>query len=281
MDTMVNIHLDMGTRWNATYKLLDDTFKYKNVFTRMVEENAQFIAYFKELEKDAKRNPVKRVGPPTESDSENAQVFVHFLKKIYETTLKLSVTKTCTSNIMFTELVGWKLAMLKISFHNLGAEPSKVEAIGDEVESSLLTLYNEYRGVFKDIFAFRSSMVASENVFSLDKRIVDPFRSSLTPKMVEVLVCTHDWLRVDEFNLYEAPTDEEIPFYKELEEIQANHQTSPIATCGIINSRRTDSELVNNGLNFGLPTTLSRSSVVAHRFGYRTNSTPTHLNYKK
>ncbi|CAL2246645.1 unnamed protein product [Prunus armeniaca] len=137
----------MGTRWNATYKLLDDTFKYKNVFTRMVEENAQFIAYFKELEKDAKRNPVKRVGPPTESDSENAQVF-------------------------------------------------------------------------KDIFAFRSSMVASENVFSLDKRIVDPFRSSLTPKMVEVLVCTHDWLRVDEFNLYEAPTDEEIPFYKELEEIQ-------------------------------------------------------------
>ncbi|KAI5338106.1 hypothetical protein L3X38_017377 [Prunus dulcis] len=54
---------------------------------------------------------------------------------------------------MFIESVGvvldpkWKLAMLKISFHNLGAEPSKVEAIGDEVESSLLTLYNEYRGV--------------------------------------------------------------------------------------------------------------------------------------
>ncbi|CAL9011574.1 unnamed protein product, partial [Prunus brigantina] len=46
------------------------------------------------LRRMQKRNPVKRVGPPTESDWENAQVFVHFLKKFYETTLKLSVTKT-------------------------------------------------------------------------------------------------------------------------------------------------------------------------------------------
>ncbi|CAL2270182.1 unnamed protein product [Prunus armeniaca] len=39
--------------------------------------------------------------------------------------------------------------------------------------------------------------------------------------MVEALVCTHDWLRADEFNLYKEPTNEEIVFYKELEEIQA------------------------------------------------------------
>ncbi|KAI5335743.1 hypothetical protein L3X38_025877 [Prunus dulcis] len=198
----------------------------------------------------------------------------------------------------------WKLALLKIIFHNLGAESSKVETIGDEVKSDLLTLYNEYKGVgnlgslqtldegdeegledelddddahsqremllqkkeeqqmeisnevdkcfadpfenprnknfnlldwwkgnqsryptiskvAKDIFAISSSTVASENAFSLGKRIVDPFRSSLTPKMVDALVYTHDWLRVDEFNLYKEPTDEEIGFYKELEEIQA------------------------------------------------------------
>ncbi|KAI5333789.1 hypothetical protein L3X38_023921 [Prunus dulcis] len=39
--------------------------------------------------------------------------------------------------------------------------------------------------------------------------------------MVEALVCTHDWLRADEFNLYKEPTDEEIAFYKELNDIQA------------------------------------------------------------
>ncbi|CAL8999971.1 unnamed protein product [Prunus brigantina] len=198
MDNMANIPLDVATRWNATYKMLDGAFKYKNVFARMADENAPFVAYFNELEKDGKKTLVKRVGPPTESDWENAQAFVHFLKKFYETTLKLSATKTCTSNIMFTELVGlqveierkikdegnetlqkvaslmklkwdkywgtfegvnklvfignvldprWKLALLKISFRNLGAEPSKVETIGDEVKSALLTLYNEYKGV--------------------------------------------------------------------------------------------------------------------------------------
>ncbi|CAL9024693.1 unnamed protein product [Prunus brigantina] len=42
--------------------------------------------------------------------------------------------------------------------------------------------------IANDIFAISSSAVASENAFSLGKRIVDPFRSSLTPKMVEALV---------------------------------------------------------------------------------------------
>ncbi|KAI5311727.1 hypothetical protein L3X38_040900 [Prunus dulcis] len=56
--------------------------------------------------------------------------------------------------------------------------------------------------IAKDIFAIPSSTVASENAFSLGKRIVDPFRSSLTPKMVEALVCTSDWLRADEFCFY-------------------------------------------------------------------------------
>ncbi|CAL2257259.1 unnamed protein product [Prunus armeniaca] len=41
----------------------------------------------------------------------------------------------------------WKLTLLKISLCNLGAKPSKVETIGDEVKSVLLTLYNEYKGV--------------------------------------------------------------------------------------------------------------------------------------
>ncbi|KAI5321670.1 hypothetical protein L3X38_030741 [Prunus dulcis] len=73
--------------------------------------------------------------------------------------------------------------------------------------------------VAKDIFAIPSSTVASENVFSLGKRIVDPFRSSLHPKMVEALVCTSDWLRADEFSFYKEPTDDEVEFYKEMEDM--------------------------------------------------------------
>ncbi|KAL7211527.1 hypothetical protein ACSBR2_014400 [Camellia fascicularis] len=39
------------------------------------------------------------------------------------------------------------------------------------------------------------STVTSESVFNIGGRILDPFCSSLAPKMVEVLVCTQNWLR--------------------------------------------------------------------------------------
>ncbi|KAK9932605.1 hypothetical protein M0R45_019835 [Rubus argutus] len=72
----------------------------------------------------------------------------------------------------------------------------------------------------KDIFAIPSSTVASENAFSLGKRVVDPFRSSLTPQMVEALVCTSDWLRAEQPNFYKEPTVEELELYQEIEELE-------------------------------------------------------------
>lgn len=37
--------------------------------------------------------------------------------------------------------------------------------------------------------------VASESAFSAGGRTLDDFRTSLTPRMVERLVCANDWLR--------------------------------------------------------------------------------------
>ncbi|CAL8161354.1 unnamed protein product [Prunus armeniaca] len=319
MDGMTNVPMDVVTRWNSTYKMFDCAFKYKLVFNRMATENVAFQAYFEEIDKDE----MKRVGPPSNEDWEKSISFVHFLKKFYDTTLKLSATKTVTSNIIFHELVclqveielkmsdprdpvlqrvassmkkkfdkywgsfesvnkmifvalvlypRFKLQMLKISFQNLKAEENKIDEVVCEVRTCLLNLYNEYRGadglvsqpmnegedenvgndlegyddvqtkifkllnwwkgnesrypilskIAKDIFAIPSSTVASENAFSLGKRIVDPFRGSLTPKMIEALVCTSDWLKADEFCFYKEPTDEELAFYEELEALEAN-----------------------------------------------------------
>ncbi|KAK9924582.1 hypothetical protein M0R45_032946 [Rubus argutus] len=72
----------------------------------------------------------------------------------------------------------------------------------------------------KDILAIPCSTVASENAFSLGSRVVDPFRSSLTPQMVEALVCTNDWLRAEQPNFYKEPTTEELELYQALEELE-------------------------------------------------------------
>ncbi|XP_037419213.1 zinc finger BED domain-containing protein RICESLEEPER 2-like [Triticum dicoccoides] len=74
----------------------------------------------------------------------------------------------------------------------------------------------------RDVLAFPISTVASESAFSTGGRILDEFRSSLTPFMVQGLICTQDWLR------REIPVNNE-----ENEELLANLEDG--------NTRRTSS----------------------------------------
>ncbi|KAK6137277.1 hypothetical protein DH2020_028992 [Rehmannia glutinosa] len=47
----------------------------------------------------------------------------------------------------------------------------------------------------RDVLAMPISMVASKSAFSMCGRVLDEYRSSLTPKIVEALICAQDWLR--------------------------------------------------------------------------------------
>ena len=47
----------------------------------------------------------------------------------------------------------------------------------------------------RDVLAVHVSTIASESVFSTEGRILDPFRSSLFPLMVQNLVYAQDWLQ--------------------------------------------------------------------------------------
>nr|KAJ0212607.1 hypothetical protein LSAT_V11C400199540 [Lactuca sativa] len=58
--------------------------------------------------------------------------------------------------------------------------------------------------IAKDVLGMPISTVASESAFSTGGRVIDKFRSSLTPKTVEALICTQDWLRSTPSDLQET-----------------------------------------------------------------------------
>jgi len=67
----------------------------------------------------------------------------------------------------------------------------------------------------RDVLAIPISSVASESAFSTGGRILDQFRSSLTPKLVETLVCLQDWLRSESLPIN---VEEDLDFLETLEE---------------------------------------------------------------
>ena len=73
--------------------------------------------------------------------------------------------------------------------------------------------------IAKDLLAIPSSTVASESAFSLGRRVVNPFRASLAPKMVEALVCLSDWLRAENFSCHQMQFEEDVELFMDTEVI--------------------------------------------------------------
>jgi hypothetical protein len=61
--------------------------------------------------------------------------------------------------------------------------------------------YPEVAVMARDILSIPISTVASESTFSTGGRVIDQYRSSLKPDIVEVLVCTKDWLYGQQGNI--------------------------------------------------------------------------------
>lgn len=65
------------------------------------------------------------------------------------------------------------------------------------------TKYPVLSCIAKDVLAIPVSTVASEYAFSVGGRVLDSFRSSLNPKVVEALICGQDWIRAAPLPLVE------------------------------------------------------------------------------
>ncbi|CAL8155927.1 unnamed protein product [Prunus armeniaca] len=97
------VPLDVCTRWNSTYLLLEGALKYQRAFERMLEDDGDphFVGYFMD---DDVENKKKRVGPPTSNDWDCARVLIKFLKLYYEATLKFSRSMVVTSHQAFHQM---------------------------------------------------------------------------------------------------------------------------------------------------------------------------------
>ncbi|KAH9767314.1 BED-type domain-containing protein [Citrus sinensis] len=85
--------------------------------------------------------------------------------------------------------------------------------------------------ITRDVLAVPVSTVASESAFSTGRRIIDEYRSSLTPAMVEALICTENWLQSKLFAnpVYNLQEDiKEQIFHMELQEELIRSQASTV-----------------------------------------------------
>ncbi|KAK3212504.1 hypothetical protein Dsin_017210 [Dipteronia sinensis] len=86
--------LDVPTRWNSTYLMLESAVKLRKAFELLGEEDIHYVNYFRDDE-----NEQKRIGPPNCDDWDNAKVFINFLATFYDITLDFSASLRVTSNI--------------------------------------------------------------------------------------------------------------------------------------------------------------------------------------
>ncbi|XP_050272572.1 zinc finger BED domain-containing protein RICESLEEPER 2-like [Quercus robur] len=90
--------LDVPTRWNSTYLMLETAQKFEKVFIRMDFEDDSYSSYFMNKENSG------GMGSPSSIDFQNCRIFVGFLKLFYNATKKFSGSLYVTANIFFDEM---------------------------------------------------------------------------------------------------------------------------------------------------------------------------------
>ncbi|CAI0428082.1 unnamed protein product [Linum tenue] len=86
----------------------------------------------------------------------------------------------------------------------------------------------------RDILAVPISTVASESAFSTRGRVLDSFRTSLSPEVVEALICCEDWIRSSDSELVADGEDEgdEVVFQNVFAAFQTRSASAPAEPSG-------------------------------------------------
>ncbi|KAA0046445.1 zinc finger BED domain-containing protein RICESLEEPER 2-like [Cucumis melo var. makuwa] len=190
MSTKNCLTMDVPTRWNSTFTMLDGAIKCQKTFERLEEHDPSY------LPKD---------DIPTTEDWDNAKVFVKFLKTFSDVTMKFSASigsykARATVHDRFKQSSKTCLDDAKTEVTRY-LDEARIDCMCDEY-LDLLTWWKVNSSRFKiisqvarDIYSITISTVPSESAFSTEGRVLDSFRSSLTPQTAEALICAQNWIQ--------------------------------------------------------------------------------------
>ncbi|XP_034208217.1 zinc finger BED domain-containing protein RICESLEEPER 1-like [Prunus dulcis] len=176
--------MDVPTRWNSTYLMLDAALKFRKAFDRMGDDpDSSYLMYFKEDEGDDKRiegiegsgkgkgksKTNKRVGPPSDEDWEKAVTFVMFLKT-YDVTLKISASLHPTSHSTFHDLLAIDGEIRELYRYDVTIpieERTAMDTLLNDMAASMKKKYDKYWGELHKVNPFLMIGVVIDPRFKL------------------------------------------------------------------------------------------------------------------
>ncbi|CAN0925081.1 Putative AC transposase [Linum grandiflorum] len=176
MDPKSLLRLDVATRWNSTYLMLETAEKFEEPFLLLEQSDRAF-----KYDLIAKRHNNMVIGTPRAEDWSSIRHLMKYLKFFYDLTLVASGSSYVTSHLFLREM--GKDPKSKHMFDILGWWKT------NSVKYPILS------DIARDILAVPISTVPSESAFSTGGRVLDSFRSSLSLQIVEALICCGDWIR--------------------------------------------------------------------------------------
>ncbi|KAE8683975.1 hypothetical protein F3Y22_tig00111164pilonHSYRG00049 [Hibiscus syriacus] len=214
--------LDVTTRWNSTYLILENALKFEKVFDRYKEDDNEFKKEVKD-------------GVPSRGDWAKTKVLVICLKRFYEATKKMSVKKLYPRepekvNEMYNHISDvlrrlFAFYAASSTSHHCSTSSMNIDGnnqVGTVNNENMKKLYDEFDE--EEIDDAGGNMILSEYDFSTSGRVLYQFRSSLGPKTMEVLICAQDWLRASNICMDIEQLLEDVQKYEEVEsEVQMHH----------------------------------------------------------
>ncbi|GFS46053.1 hypothetical protein Acr_00g0099890 [Actinidia rufa] len=175
IDSRSGMCLDVPTRWNSTYLMLEAAQIYQRAFGRLWEEDSNCKEYMKL--KAGERVPIVSVGDEANEgeDEESGS------KKIPN---KDDWDNCRYLKFCFSHLKGETVVEVDCP----GSEDDKFDILGWWKSNS--SKYPLLSQIARDVLVVPVSTVASESAFSTGGQILDPFHSSLSPMMIETLACS-------------------------------------------------------------------------------------------